>query len=189
MDIRPLEIPDEDPLEVRPVTDAVMQEEFKPRSNMFPHADGEVLNDEVVIIHSSSSAGKPEVFEPYTGIHLLGIFGNVGRQSKPLWERRSLDVSAKGPWSWAIWARTPVLRSGTMPGVCLTGPLDGSARAHAACSHHLSMDVIIMPGLTLVVDDAASVSVRFEAFAHRWSVWSGRRVRPWCSCVLLFRSR
>ena len=30
-----------------------MQEEFEPRSNMFPHADGEVLNDEVVIIHSS----------------------------------------------------------------------------------------------------------------------------------------
>ena len=50
-DIRPLEIPDEDPLEVRPVADAVMWEELKPSSNMFPHVDGEILNDEMVIIH------------------------------------------------------------------------------------------------------------------------------------------
>ena len=35
-DICPLEISDEDPLEVRPVTDAVVQEEFKPCPNMFP---------------------------------------------------------------------------------------------------------------------------------------------------------
>ena len=43
MDIRPLEISNKDPLEVHPVTDAVMQEEFEPHSNMFPHADGEVF--------------------------------------------------------------------------------------------------------------------------------------------------
>ena len=35
-DVRPLEIPDEDPLEVRPVADAVVREEFEPCSNMFP---------------------------------------------------------------------------------------------------------------------------------------------------------
>ena len=56
-DIRPQEIFDEDPLEVHQVTDAVMREEFEPRSNMSPHTDGEVLNDEVVIIHSSGSVG------------------------------------------------------------------------------------------------------------------------------------
>ena len=78
-DIRPLEVPDKDPLEVHPVVDAVVQEEFEPCSNMFPHADGEVLNDEVTIIHSPGSAGEPEVFEPYTRICLLGIFGDVGR--------------------------------------------------------------------------------------------------------------
>ena len=32
-DIRPLEIPDEDPLEVHPVADAVVREEFKPCPN------------------------------------------------------------------------------------------------------------------------------------------------------------
>ena len=97
--IRSLEVPDEDPLEVRPVVDAVVREEFEPRSNMFPHVDGEVLNDEVIIIHSSSSTGEPKVFEPYTRIHLSGIFGDVGRLLKEQWERRSLDVLAKGPWS------------------------------------------------------------------------------------------
>ena len=35
-DIRPLKILDEDPLEVRPVTDAVVREELKPRPNMCP---------------------------------------------------------------------------------------------------------------------------------------------------------
>ena len=35
-DIRPLEISDEDPLEVRPVADAVVWEEFKPCPNMCP---------------------------------------------------------------------------------------------------------------------------------------------------------
>ena len=40
MNICPLEIPDEDPLEVHPVVDAVVREEFEPCSNMFSHADG-----------------------------------------------------------------------------------------------------------------------------------------------------
>ena len=99
MDIRPLEVSDEDPLEVHLVADAVVQEEFEPRSNMFPHIDGEVLNDEVIIIHSPGLIGELEVFEPYTGSHLPGIFSDVGRRSEELWERRSLDAPTKGPWS------------------------------------------------------------------------------------------
>ena len=38
-DIRPLEVPNEDPLKVHPVADAVVREEFKPCSNVFPHVD------------------------------------------------------------------------------------------------------------------------------------------------------
>ena len=65
---------------------------------MFPHIDREVLNDEVVIIHSSGSAGEPDVFEPYTRVHLPGILGDVGRRSAALWERHSLDApTAHGP--------------------------------------------------------------------------------------------
>ena len=61
-----------------------MWKEFEPRSNMFPYAYREVLNDEVIIIHSLGSAGEPEVFEPYIVIRLPGIFGDVGRWSEAL---------------------------------------------------------------------------------------------------------
>ena len=82
--------------------DAVEREEFKPCSNRLPHTDGEILNDEVVIIHSSASVGKPEVFESYTEVHFPGVSSDVGGWSEALWERRSQDASAKGLWSWAI---------------------------------------------------------------------------------------
>ena len=76
---------------------------------MLPHVDGEVLNDEVVIIHSSSSVGKPKVFEPYTKIRFPGVFSDVGRWSEALWEWHFLDATTKGPWSRAIQAGTPVV--------------------------------------------------------------------------------
>ena len=66
---------------------------------MFPYIDREVLNDEVVVIHSTGSVGEPEVFKLYTGVCLPDILGNVDRRSDARWERRSLDASAKGPWS------------------------------------------------------------------------------------------
>ena len=97
------------PLEVHPVADAVVREEFKPCLNMFPHADGEILNDEIVIIHPSGSVGEPEIFKPNTRVCLPDVLGDVGGRSKMLWERRSLDTPAKGPWSWALRAGTPVV--------------------------------------------------------------------------------
>ena len=86
MDIRPLEISDEYPLEVCPVVDAVVGEELKPCPNMLPHANWKILNDEKVIMHSFGPVGEPEVFEPNTGVRLLGVFGNIGGRSKALWE-------------------------------------------------------------------------------------------------------
>ena len=44
--------------------DAAVREEFKPCPNMLPYANGKILNDEIVVIHSSGPAGEPEVFEP-----------------------------------------------------------------------------------------------------------------------------
>ena len=115
MDIHPLEISNKDPLEVRPVADAVVREEFKPCSNIFPHANGEVLNDEVIIIHSFGLVSELEVFKPYTGIRLAGIFGNVGRWSEALWERRSLDMPVKGLWPLTLRARNLVVRLVIVP--------------------------------------------------------------------------
>ena len=53
---------------------------------MLPHIDGEVLDDEVVIIHSFGSVGEPEVFEPYTGVRLPSVLGDVGGRSEMLSE-------------------------------------------------------------------------------------------------------
>ena len=53
---------------------------------MLPHVDREVLDDEVVIIHSSGSVGEPEVFEPYTAVRLPDVPGDVGGWSEALWE-------------------------------------------------------------------------------------------------------
>ena len=179
----------EDPLEVRPVANAVVWEEFKPRPNVFPHIDGEILNDEMVIIHHSRSAGEPEIFKPNTGVPLLGVLGDVGGRSETLWEQRSPNTLAKGPWSRAIQAGTPVTWAATMPGARFTGPLDGPTRARVACPHRRSMDVIIIPGLMLVADDAASILVRPEPLAHRRPVWSERQVKPRHSYSLLCHAR
>ena len=97
---------------------------------MFPHANGKILDDEIVIIHSSGSTGELEVLEPYTGVRLPGILGDVGGRSEALWEWRSLDTPIKGPWSWALRAGTLVVWPAIMPGARFTAPLDGSAGTH-----------------------------------------------------------
>jgi len=67
-----------------------------------PHADVEVLDDEVVNMHSPDSADEPEVFEPYTRVRLPGIPSDVGGRSEAWWEQRFLDATTKGPWPLAI---------------------------------------------------------------------------------------
>ena len=63
-----------------------------------PLHNGKILNDEIVIIHSSGLACEPEVFEPNTGVCLPSVLGDIGGRSEALWERRSPDTPVKGPW-------------------------------------------------------------------------------------------
>ena len=83
-----------------------------------------------------------------------------------MWERRSLDTLVKGLWSQAFQARTLVVKPMTMPRACFTAPLDGPAGARVAYPHRRPMDVIIMPGLMPVADDAVSVLVQTEPFVY-----------------------
>ena len=94
-----MEIPDEDPLEVHPVADVVVWKEFEPCSNMLPHANGKILNDEGVIIHSSGPTGEPEVFEPNAWVCLPSVFGDVGGWPKMLGNSafRMHRPKARGP--------------------------------------------------------------------------------------------
>ena len=63
---------------------------------MLPHTDGEILNDEIDIIHPSGLAGEPKIFEPNARVCLLGVLGDVGGQLEALWEWCSLDMLVKG---------------------------------------------------------------------------------------------
>ena len=118
-----------------------------------------ILNDEIIIIHSSGPVGEPEVFEPNTWVCLPGVFGDVGGRSETPWERCSLDTSAEGSWSRALRAGTPVVRSATAPGARFTAPLDGLARICVACSYRRLADVIILPDLMSIADDATGILV------------------------------
>ena len=171
-DVRPLEIFYEDPLEVRPVADAVVWKEFKPCLNMFPHANGKVLNDEIVIIHASGPTGEPEIFKPNAWVGLPGVFRDGGGRPEPLRERCSPDALAEGPWPRALRAGAPVVRPATAPGARFTASLDGLAGICVACCR--MADVVAVLGPMPVADDATSVLL--------WSVWSRRSVGPCHGC-------
>jgi hypothetical protein len=80
--VRPLEIPNEDLFELCPATNAVGWQEFEPRSNVLPDTNREVLDDEVIIIRSSGPTSKPEVFQPYSGVRLPSVLGDVSGRSE-----------------------------------------------------------------------------------------------------------
>jgi hypothetical protein len=61
--VRPLEVSDKELLELRPTADTVGRQEFEPCSNILPNTNGEVLDDEVVVIRSFGSAGELEIFQ------------------------------------------------------------------------------------------------------------------------------
>ena len=147
---------------------------------MFPYADGEILDDEIVIIHPSGLTDEPKIFEPNTRVCLPGVLGDVGGRSEALWEWRSPNTLVKGPWSWALRARTPVVWPATAPGVHFIAPLDGSARIRVA--YRRTVDTIIMSGPMPVADDATGVLVWIGPLTCRRSVWSRRPVGPWRGC-------
>ena len=62
-----------------------------------PHANGKVLNDEIVIIHSFGPIVESEVFEPNAWVCLPSVFGDVGGRLEMLRERCFPDAPAEGP--------------------------------------------------------------------------------------------
>jgi hypothetical protein len=64
----------------------VGRQEFEPCMNMLPDRDGEVLDGQVFIICPSGLTDEPKIFQPYSGVHLPGVLGDVGGQSEARWE-------------------------------------------------------------------------------------------------------
>jgi len=59
-----LEVPHKDLLHVRPTLDSVGWQVFQPRSCRISQEQWKVMDNQVVIIHTTGLAGKPIVFEP-----------------------------------------------------------------------------------------------------------------------------
>jgi hypothetical protein len=141
--VHPMEVPDENLLELRPTTDAVGRQEIEPRLNMLPNTDGEVLDDEVVVVHLSSPTSEPEVIQPYSRVCLPSIFGDVGGRSEARREWRFLDATTEGLQAQGVRIGAsvafPIARSATMLGgasSCSTS--DSRASAAFAASRSTS---------------------------------------------------
>jgi hypothetical protein len=85
-----------------------------------PNTDGEVLDDEVVIIRPSSSAREPKIFQPHSGVRFPSVLGDIGGWLKAQQEWCFLDAALEGPWARGVRTRAPVTvsvtRSATTPG-------------------------------------------------------------------------
>ena len=54
------------------------------------------MDNEVVIIHTTSLVGKPIVFKPKFRVYLPRVLRDIGRWSVPWWESSVEDVPAEG---------------------------------------------------------------------------------------------
>ena len=68
-----------------------------------------VVDNEVIIICTTSLIGKPIVFEPKSGVCLPRVLRDIGRWSVPWRESNVEDVPAEGLRAWQDGARDSVL--------------------------------------------------------------------------------
>jgi hypothetical protein len=102
--------------------------------NVLTDIDGEVLDDEVIIIRSSGPTDEPDIFQPYSEVCLPVVLGDVSGRSEAQWEWRFLDAMTEGPLARAVWAGAPVavLNAGSAARPVWGGP----PRAHPQAGGH-----------------------------------------------------
>jgi hypothetical protein len=64
---------------------------------VLPDSNGEVLDDEVVIIRPSGSASESEIFQPYSGVCFPSVHGYIGGRLELQREWNFLDAAPEGP--------------------------------------------------------------------------------------------
>ena len=87
----------EDLSQVCLAVDLVPREMFKLGLCRVREVEGEVSDDEIMLLHPASLAGKAIVVEPKAGIRLPGVLGDVGGRTVPLRYMRTTDVGAEDP--------------------------------------------------------------------------------------------
>lgn len=79
--------------------DDVGRQVLEPGSFILPYADETILDDEVVVLGSSSPTTKLEVFEPGGWVGVSSVLGNVAWETETLRERRILYIASECPGS------------------------------------------------------------------------------------------
>ena len=95
-----LKVAHEDLFQVHPTLNSIGRKVFQPRSRQTGQEEWKVVDNEIVIIRSTTLASKPIILEPQSGVHFSRVFWDVGWWSIPWREGGVEDVSAKGLRSW-----------------------------------------------------------------------------------------
>lgn len=81
-----LEVAYEDGAEVRPIPNATSWQILEPCTRRVGQENGKVLNDEQVIIRTPDATGEAVVLQPYAGVCVTRVLGDVGRSPETRWE-------------------------------------------------------------------------------------------------------
>ena len=82
---------------------------FQPCPHQIGQEQWKVVDNEIIIIHSTGLASKLIILEPQSRVCFPGVFWDVGRRSVPRWEDGVEDVLAKGLRPHQVGARDSVL--------------------------------------------------------------------------------
>ena len=86
--VHALEVPHEDLFQVHPTLDSVGWKVFQRCLHRIGLEQWEVADNEIIIIRSTSLAGKPIILEPQSGVHFPRVFRDVGSAVGTVVERR-----------------------------------------------------------------------------------------------------
>jgi hypothetical protein len=107
--IRALEIAGEGLDQVVPVGDLPRRQVLQPGASGVGEEQGEVADDEVVIVRSTQLAGQPVVCKPQFRSRLPRVICDSSRGSEPGRERRPSYGAAKSLWTGWFGRGTPIL--------------------------------------------------------------------------------
>jgi hypothetical protein len=107
--VRALEVAGEDLDQVILVGDLPRRQMLQPGSSGVGEEQGEVADDQVVIVHSTQLAGQPVVCEPQFRPCLPRVLGDSSRGSELGQERRPSYGSAESQWTGWFERGTPIL--------------------------------------------------------------------------------
>ena len=109
MHVCALEVPNEDPNQVTPVVDLRGRKVLEPGSRRVRQEQGEIADDEQVIVRATQLAGQAVIGKPELRVGLAAVLREIGRLPEPGGKKGSADGPAEDPRAWRFRGRTAVL--------------------------------------------------------------------------------